>query len=116
MKAPDIQTAVPVRRYALGDYTAVVLHDIKTREERIYRFILALVPFGEPAPVLFITAEATDEAPDRGDTIIRVIAESGERAFGPDARWRNLDHFTEDALLMARKVLRMEGEEHRRLQ
>lgn len=115
MNVPDIQTAVPARRYAFGDYTAVVLHEIATRDPRTYHFILALVPFGASAPLLFVTCEAAGPGEDADQTIIRVIAETGERAFGPDERWRDLERFSEDALLMARKVLRLENEEVRRL-
>jgi hypothetical protein len=115
MKAPDIQTAVPVRRYVIGDYSAVLLHQISSRDKAPYYFILALVPFGGSSPTLYIAAQKADETGDGPDTVIRVIAESGERAFGPDDRWRDLDMFAEDALQMAVKVLHLAGEEVRRL-
>ncbi len=115
MNAPDIQTAVPARRYEIGDYSAVLLHDVTSRRAIAYYFILALVPFGGAAPVLYVTAERAEGLAEGPDTVVRVIAETGERVFGPDDRWRELETFAEDALAMARKVLRLEGEEVRRL-
>ncbi|MCU0936716.1 MAG: hypothetical protein MUF66_11795 [Gammaproteobacteria bacterium] len=115
MNAPEITTAVPARRYQIGDYSAVLLHDVSSPGPVCYRFILALVPFGSSNPVLYVTAEQADGQPGEGDTVVRVIAETGQRAFGPDDRWRDLDAFAEDALAMASRVLGLAGEEVRRL-
>jgi hypothetical protein len=115
MNVPDIQSAIPARRYVIGDYSAVLLHEISSRDQAAYYFILALVPFGDPSPTLYIAAQRAEQAGEGPDTIIRVIADGGERAFGPDDRWRELDSFAEDALQMAVKVLRLGGEEVRRL-
>lgn len=115
MNAPEIQTAVPARRYQIGDYSAVLLHEVTLRRPAVCYFILALVPFGGATPVLYVTAERAEGLPEGPTTVVRVIAEGGERSFGPDDRWRDLETFAEDALAMARKVLRLEGEETRRL-
>ena len=115
MDAPDIQTAVPVRRYAVGDYTGVLLHEITSRDAARYHFILAFVAFGESSPLLYITAEEATGESGRPATVVRVIAEGGARVLGPNERWCELDAFADDALQMACKVLGLEGEEPRRL-
>ena len=116
MNAPGIEIAIPKRRYQIGDLSAVVLGEVKSRDNRSYEYVMALVPDGEQVPVLYITAERVD-MPDAGEQvmIVRVIAEGGERSFGPDARWQELDLFTEDALAMARKVMGLGQEEAMRL-
>lgn len=115
MNTPDIQTAVPVRRYAIGDFSAVLLGEVQTRDPTTYHFILAVVPDGSSSPVLYLTSEPASAIEGGGETIVRVIAESGERTFGPEPRWRDLESFAGDALAMVQKVLRLEGEEVRRL-
>ncbi|MCU0934588.1 MAG: hypothetical protein MUF66_00645 [Gammaproteobacteria bacterium] len=115
MNAPEIETAVPARRYQIGDYSAVLLHEISSPGPVRYHFILALVPFGSSTPVLYVTAEQADGQPGEDDTVVRVVAETGERTFGPEQRWRDLEGFAADALEMARRVLGLGGEEVRRL-
>ena len=47
MEAPKIQTAIPQRRYQLGEYSGVVLGEIESSDGVKYRYILALVREGE---------------------------------------------------------------------
>jgi hypothetical protein len=112
---PDIQTAVPARRYAIGDFTATLLGEIQSRDPVQYHYILALIPDRSAEPILYVTAEALP--PDLGGpgVVARVIAETGERVLGPNPRWRDADAFVDDALEMVRKVLGLAGEEARRL-
>ena len=116
MNAPNIDTAIPLRRYRIGDFSAVILGEVTSRDRRDYEYILALVPDGEQAPVLYITAEkvAADEGPNRV-TVARVIADQGERILGPDERWCDLSAFGEDALAMVQKVMGLSQEEPRQL-
>ena len=116
MNAPNIETAIPKRRYQIGDLSAVVLGDVTSKDERHYEYVMALVPDGEQVPVLYITAERVQAAGQRErSTVVRVIAEGDERVLGPEERWRELDAFVEDALAMARRVMGLEGEEAMRL-
>ena len=116
MDAPIIATAIPRRRYQIGDFSAVILGEVTSRDERLYEYVMALVPDGEQEPVLYITAERVN-LPETGEqvSIVRVIAEGGERSFGPDRRWQDLDLFAEDALAMARRVMGLGQEEAMRL-
>ena len=116
MNAPKINTAIPERRYHIGAFTAVILGDVESSDGRTYHYILALVPDGEHEPSLYVTSEQAEAGRgSEGDTIVRVIAGDGERALGPDARWRDLDAFSEDALAMMQRVMRLTDEEPVRL-
>jgi hypothetical protein len=115
MQAPHIQSALPLRRYEVGDFSGVVLGEIRSDDPHHYHYILALVPFGGASPLLYVIAQRAEDLPQDPRTIVRVVAETGERAFGPDDRWLDLDAFCEDALGMARAVLGLTAEEPRRL-
>jgi hypothetical protein len=116
MIAPKINTAIPERRYQIGAFTAVILGNVESADGRTYHHILALVPDGEDTPNLFITSEQAEPGlGSEGDTIVRVIARDAERALGPDARWRDLDAFSEDALAMVQRVMGLTDEELVRL-
>jgi hypothetical protein len=116
MPSPQIDRAVPQRRYQIGTFHAVVLGEVTSSDGVSYLHILALVPEGEARPVLYITAEREPEAATAGGTtVIRVVAESGEKAFGPDDRWQDLDAFAADALAMAQRVMGLGDEEPYRL-
>lgn len=116
MIPPKIGTAIPKRRYRIGDFSAVILSDVESADGRSYHHILALVADGEQAPTLYVTAEEVPDAENpAGVTVVRVITESGERALGPDARWRDLDLFAEDAIAMVQQVMGLTKEEPMRL-
>ena len=44
---PTIATAIPKRRFQIGDYSASLLGEVESNDRRHYRYILALVPTGE---------------------------------------------------------------------
>lgn len=116
MDAPSIETAIPKRRYQIGDLSAVILGDVKSGDERRYEYVMALVPDGEQNPILYITAERISTRGGGEEVmVVRVIAEGDERTLGPEARWRELDVFAEDALAMARQVMGLGQEEAMRL-
>ena len=116
MDAPAIETALPMRRYQISDLSAVVLGDVTSRDNRQYEYVMALVPDGEQNPILYITAERVSRPGTQDQlTIVRVVAEGGERTLGPDERWRELDAFAEDALSMARQVMGLGNDEAMRL-
>ena len=61
MALPKIQTAIPVRRYKYGEYTATLLADISSKDGVNYRFLMALVKDGGTNPEVYITHEQTVE-------------------------------------------------------
>lgn len=116
MDRPQIERAIPQRRYHIGTFGAVVLGEIESADSHSYHHILALVPEGAPDPVLYVAAEELGEPAEDGQrTVVRVVAEEGEKVLGPDDRWRDLDAFVDDALEMVQRVMRLTDEEPVRL-
>ena len=66
---PNIGTAIPKRRYQVGDYSATVLGEVETTDPRQYRYILAMVPMGQRTPTLYSPArQLHPESPPRATT------------------------------------------------
>jgi hypothetical protein len=106
MQAPKIQTAIPQRRYRLGEYSAVVLGEIESNDPVRYQFILALVRAGETQPGFFVTAEKNPRArAHEGSHRLRVISEHLSEEMGSSDRFGDVDGFATAALALATKVL-----------
>ena len=74
---PNIGTAIPKRRYQVGDYSATVLGEVETSDPRQYRYILAMVPMGQRTPTLYITCEAVPPRESaQGNYHLRLINEA----------------------------------------
>lgn len=111
-----VSRAIPIRRYQLGEFKVVLLSDIESTDDNLYTFILAFVPEGQAEPLLYITCERNQEDDQReGSHRIRVVAPHDAQIFGSSDRWQDIEAFTEDGLLMARKLLDVGDEELRRL-
>jgi hypothetical protein len=113
---PRITTALPRRRWQLGDHTATLLGDIESPDDIRYRYILALVPMGETEPALYVTCE---EAPPAraldGRWELRVINSAMADVLDSADHWGDLDSFAEQALDLARQVLGLRNAEAHRL-
>ncbi|MGC1951720.1 MAG: hypothetical protein WA970_03935 [Gammaproteobacteria bacterium] len=111
-----LRSAIPIRRYQLGEFKVVLLGDIESSDGISYQFILAFIPEGEAQPLLYITCERNpaDEQKE-GSHRIRVIAPHDAQIFGSSDRWRDVEAFAEDGLLMGRKLLDLTDEELKRL-
>lgn len=59
MALPKIQTAIPLRRYKYGEYTATLLGEINSSDGVNYCFLMALVKDGGTNPEVYITHEET---------------------------------------------------------
>ena len=111
MDAPKIQTAIPQRRYQLGEYQAVVLGDIESGDARRYKYILALVRAGETKPRCFITAErATRERRAEGSHVLRLVTEAFAEELGAADSWGDMDAFAAEALTLAARTLGIEAQ------
>ena len=51
MSKPGIVTAIPKRRYTLGEFSLVVLGEIESNDNRDYGYIMAVVRGTDPEPV-----------------------------------------------------------------
>ena len=54
---PVIRTAIPKRRYRVGDHNVTVLGEVESGDGISYRWIMAFVQDGQPRPGLFVCAE-----------------------------------------------------------
>lgn len=109
---PNIKTALPKRRYQIGDHAATLLGDIESGDTNRYRFILALVPMGEQEPVLYVTSQpAPSERRAQGAFDLRVISEALTDLLDTADRWENIDQFAEQALDLAQQVLGLRNQQ-----
>ena len=113
---PLIKTAIPRRRYQIGDFSASLLGDIESGDARAFRYILAFVPMGHAEPALYVCAEPSPPAEvDRGRYRLRVINASMSEIMDSDDRWGDLDEFAGQAVRLGTQVLGLQREQVLRL-
>jgi len=110
---PGFKTAIPMRRYKLGEFTIVVLGEIEGSDGIDYHYILAVVQGQDPEPGLYITAEKA-VAPAGGYSMC-IAMKDGAEVIGSSAEWGNLDPFVEEALGIVSRVLNLGDETPYRL-
>jgi hypothetical protein len=115
MDKPGIKTAIPKRRYRLGEFSLVVLGEINSADGVDYNYILAVVREGEAEPGLYITAQGDPQQPTQNTLSMRVIMRDGSEVIGASDRWGDLDSFTSDALDTVIKILDLSDEQPFRL-
>ncbi|AGA31855.1 hypothetical protein TVNIR_0142 [Thioalkalivibrio nitratireducens DSM 14787] len=113
MKRPAIRTALPQRRYKIGDFSAVVLGEIESDDGVDYRYVCALVQDGSTEPGFYVLSVRSATA--SGDFALRVLGPDLDRELDVSGRWRDLDAFCEQAISLAQQVLRLEDEQAHRL-
>ena len=109
---PVIRTAIPKRRYRLGDQTVTLLGEIESGDAVSYRWIMAFVQDGQARPGLYICAEK----PTPGAALrLRVVNSAMSEVVDEDERWRDLDTFAEEALRIGASALGLASEAPARL-
>lgn len=117
MSTPQIQTAMPKRRYQLGEFVVTVLGDIESGDGRDYQWIFAVATEADPQPGLFVCAERADpDEREQGRFRMRVAMAEGSRVVGYSDRWENLDPFVEEAVKVVTTMLDLGDEEPYRMQ
>jgi hypothetical protein len=113
---PIIKTAIPKRRYQIGDYAASLLGDIESGDHRGFLYILAFVAMGQKEPSLFVCAEQSPPVEaDQGRYKLRLINESMSEVMDQDDRWSDLEAFAEQAIQLGSQVLGLKQEQVMRL-
>lgn len=113
---PDIKTAIPQRRYQLGQFSLVILGDIETNDANEYRFVLAAVHEGNPEPGMYLTCEpAPAEARDKGQWAMRLILPDGAQVVAANDAWSDIDAFARDGIAAVQQLLKLSDEEPFRL-
>ncbi|HYQ71217.1 MAG TPA: hypothetical protein VET88_04735 [Gammaproteobacteria bacterium] len=111
---PGIATAIPKRRYRLGEFTLIVLGDIESRDGINYRYIMAVIRGEDPEPGIYITAEQGGGEKPR-DLDMRFIMRDGSEVISSSARWSDLDDFVGEATGVVVQVLNLSDETPYRL-
>ncbi len=108
MDKPKITTAIPQRRYQIGEFGVTVLGEIESPDPPNYTFILAMVKEGDSEPSVYVICDRRR----RGDTAyrMRLVMDGFNEAMGESDDWGNLDAFCEFALQVAAKALNLGDE------
>lgn len=111
MSLPRINSAIPQRRYQLGDFNLVVLSEIDSPDNAHFLYLMGIVPQGGNKPEMFISAERI-----QGGQQMRLIASEVSQTLEGGGPWNSVDDFSESALFIAKKLLNLEAEEPYQLQ
>ncbi len=113
---PDIKTAIPKRRYQVGEFVVVVLGEIESGDGIDYRYIAAVVREGDSEPGMYVTVEAPPVDNEHQATLaMRLILRDGSEIIGASDDWDKLERFVEDALDVVIRVLNLGDQEPYRL-
>lgn len=106
---PAIRTAIPRRRYRLGEFTLTVLGDIESGDGIDYQYIMAVIQGQDPEPGLYITAERPD-TPGGRELLMRLVMRDGAEVIGSSDQWVSLDMFTGEAIDIVSRILNLSDE------
>lgn len=111
MNRPNIKTAIPKRRYVVGEFSAVLLANIETSDPNRYQFIFAAVRDGDDQPLMYVICEQARRAErDQGSHKLRVLTGNAVHELEVSDRWRDEDVFAAEALDIVRKTLMLTDE------
>jgi hypothetical protein len=110
MNSPQFATAIPKRRFQIGDFSAVVLGDVESTDDNNYRYIFAMVQDGSKDPNFYVLSIQRP-----GGYLLKVVAPNMERELDTSDAWRDLDIFTEQAISLAQQVMGLKDEAAHRL-
>ncbi|MGM0594117.1 MAG: hypothetical protein ACQETD_06240 [Pseudomonadota bacterium] len=111
MNAPQITTAIPKRRYQLGDFSVTVLGEVESGDGQDYRYIFAMMPEGNSDPDFYVVAirQSQDEY------LLKLITPNMEKELDVSGAWSDLDIFCDQAISLAQQVLGLKDEAAHRL-
>jgi hypothetical protein len=113
---PAIKTAIPKRRYQIGDFSATLLGEIEAGDARNYRYILAFVHMGHAQPSLYVCSEQTPPArAAEGRYGLRVINDVMSEMVDSADRWGDLDAFADQGIQLGVQALGLRQEQVMRL-
>lgn len=101
MQGPKITTAIPKRRYQLGDYNVVILGDVESPDPVRYLHILALVPEGATDPHVYVTCERDAG----GETRFRVVAEGIDQSLPLGEACGSVEDFANTAMRVLQEAM-----------
>ena len=109
---PNIQRAIPKKRFQMGEYGVTILGEIESADIASYHYIMAFVPDGKNEPVLYVTAERTPPK-DRheGSHRLRVINQAMSEIMDTSDQWKDLEQFSAEGLKIGAQVLSLSDEQ-----
>lgn len=115
-RLPVIRTAIPKRRYQVGDYQVTLLGEVDSGDAIEYAYVLAFVREGERQPRCYVCSEKN--APtvgSEGSHRLRVITSAMSEVLSQADRWADLDTFANEALSLGIQALGLTDETPYRL-
>lgn len=113
---PMIKTAIPKRRYQIGDFGVSLLGEIESGDAHSYRFILAFVRDGQSQPSFYVCAEQGSSTGAEQEAFgLRVINEVMSELMETSTKWGDLDSFAEQGLKLGVQALGLQREQILRL-
>jgi hypothetical protein len=113
---PVITTAIPKRRYQIGDFGVSLLGEIESGDARSYHYILAFVQIGQTQPLFYVCSERSSGAgAGHGAYGLRVINEVMSEIVDTAEKWGDLEHFAEQGLKLGAQALGLQREQIVRL-
>ena len=111
MQKPQINTAIPKRRYQFGEYQIVVLGDVDSNEPMNYRFIMAAIQEGQKDPIIYLASikNRRDEA-DEGSHRLVLYASENTQVLDHSDDWKDLDIFSHYGLEAMKQALGLTDE------
>ena len=108
---PVIHTAIPQRRYRVGEFDVSLLGDIESGDGIDYRYILAFVEEGKGKPGFFVCSERNPPGErSEGSHRLRMINEVFSDVISSDDAWKDMDRFAEEGLQIGIKALSLKDE------
>jgi hypothetical protein len=113
---PVIRTALPQRRYRVGEYQVTLLAEVESGDGVDYQYILAFVEEGRSRPSLYLCSERNPPG-ERGEGShrLRLVNDAMSEVLGSNDAWRHLDFFAEEAMRIGIATLALRGEQPVRL-
>lgn len=106
MSAPNIKTAIPLRRYQYGEFLLTVLGDVESDDPVGYRYIMAVATESDAKPGLFISAERDPAA----GYVLRASMADGSQLLGGSEVFGDLERFVKEALGVVATMLDLSDE------
>lgn len=114
MNTPKFSTAIPVRRYQIGEFSGVVLSEVEAEDGNQYIYLFALVKDGQTEPSHYVSLEKTQ--PGEQDAYkIRVVTPDSDQVIGYSPQALDVDEFTHGALSTCAAVANLADEEPMRV-
>jgi hypothetical protein len=113
---PVIRTAIPKRRYQVGEYSVTLLGEVDSGDANQYEYVLAFVREGEKQPRFYVCSEKNPPtAQSDGSHRLRVINSAMSEVLSQADRWGDLDDFANEALSLGIQALGLTDETPYRL-